>query len=553
MRRPTLSCAPRIVRVVVANCLWFAVASCATPPPQPPQIAGAFDADPAIADISAGKPLQARAALAPILRAEPQNGYLHLLNGLTYELADHSTQSLELASVGYDSATRLTPGFYWAHYHDGALEYDQRSYADAAEQFAEAILADPDQPYAFLGLAAAAYYSDDLEVATRAIAQALHLDATNPLTLRAAAFIAAGAGDRNALSAILARAEQSSVAAHELQLQRPRLNNIIRVAQFDTPSGPPPTEPAADDPPTSQVMIEVTLLLSQNSTTHRTGINLLDGLQLQFGGSRTTVDHNVSPGENNHERITTTALSIPQISYSLNLFNTTDDYYEVLARPSLVASIGQTSEFFIGRIITVGVSGVNLGSLQPVDVGTTVRVTPVEMSTRDVKFRVEAVRSFFSPETNGTFTESLTTFKQSVNAMVQVEFGRTLILSGLYEAVNIGGSSKTPVLGDVPVIDVAFNARTATKRQDAALVLVTPRVVGTIDTGAPQFRGATLQRLLGLWNSLIEPTAGLDAILKTFQKKSRYFTPLIGDVRLPDANDPKILAATLAATNARLH
>ncbi len=540
----------RFARLVASGCLCAALVSCATLT-EPPEITSNMGAESAITDISAGKPSEARAALAPVLRAEPQNGYLHLLNGLTYETEDHSTQSLELASVGYDSATRLVPGFYWAHYHDGALEFEQRDYTAAAEQFAQAILADPDQPYAFLGLAAAAYYGGDLEVAARAGARALALDATDPHTLRAAAFIAAGAGDRDTLTAILTRAETTS-AAREMDLQRPRLDNMIRTSQLEVSSTPddnaPPSEPQA-----SQVMIEITLLLSQNSTTRHTGINLLDGLQLQYGGSRITTDTNVSPGENNRQRVTISALSIPQISYSLNLFNTRDDYYEVLARPSLVATVGETSEFFIGRIVTVGVSGVNLGSLQPVNVGTSVRVTPTEISSRDVKFRVEADRSFFSPDTSGTFEEALTTFKQSVSAMVDVEFGRTLILSGLYEAVNIGGSSKTPMLGDVPIINTAFNDRTRTRRQDAALVLVTPRIVGTIQTGRAHFRGATLRRLLELWKNFIEPTSGLDAVLSTLEAKAPYFKPLVGDVRLPDATDSKILAATLSATNARLH
>ncbi len=551
MQRPTISNAHRILRLLVAGCLSAAIASCASQSPPSQAAAAEPEVEPAVDELASGRPLEARATLAPVLRAEPQNGYLHLLNGLTYELADRSTQSLELAAVGYESATRLTPGFYWAHYHDGALEFERRNYAAAGEQFAQAILADPAQPYAFLGLAAAAYNGGDLEVAARAAAQALALDSTDPLTLRAAAFVAAGAGDRKALAEVLARAEQSPAGAATLRLQRPRLDGLLRTAQFEGTTAPEPTEPAGEAP-TSQVMIEITLLLSQNSTVHRTGINLLDGLTLQFGGSRTTLDHNVSPGEDNRERVTTTALSIPQISYSLNLFNTKDDYYEVLARPSLVASIGETSEFFIGRIVTVGVSGVNLGSLEPVDVGTSVRVTPTDITARDVRFRVEAVRSFFSPDTSGTFEQALTTFKQSVNAMVQVEFGRTLILSGLYEAVNIGGSSKTPGLGDVPGIDVAFNARTATKRQDAALVLVTPRIVGTIDSGPAQFRTTTLNRVLDLWTNFVEPTAGLDAIVTTLDRKTPFFKPLVGDVRLPDAKDSRILAATLAATTARL-
>jgi type II secretory pathway component GspD/PulD (secretin) len=49
--------------------------------------------------------------------------------------------------------------------------------------------------------------------------------------------------------------------------------------------------------------------------------------------------------------------------------------------------------------------------------------------------------------------------------------GKTLILSGLYEGVDLGGCSKTPGVGDVPGVDTLFNARHRQERRDVALVL----------------------------------------------------------------------------------
>ena len=202
--------------------------------------------------------------------------------------------------------------------------------------------------------------------------------------------------------------------------------------------------------------------------------------------------------------------------------------------------------------MTVGVSGVNLGSLQPVDIGTSVKVTALEIGPQSAKIRVDAARSFFAQETGGTFSQSLTTFKQSVGATVEVEFGKTLILSGLYEAVNIGGGSKTPGLGDVPGVDALFNARNRTSRHDAALVLVTPRIPGAIETGPAQFRGETLKRVLDLWNDFIVPTAGLDSTLQIMEKKSKYFRPLAGDLKVPDVGNGPLLARAVGDTLARL-
>src|SRR6185295_8956900 len=100
---------------------------------------------------------------------------------------------------------------------------------------------------------------------------------------------------------------------------------------------------------------------------------------------------------------------------------------------------------------SVGVSGINLGFVQPIDIGTSVKVTPSEITPAHARFKIEVVRSFVASDLGGTFAQSLTTYKQSVNGTVEVDFGKTAILSGLYEAVDLGATSKVPVLGDVPI------------------------------------------------------------------------------------------------------
>ena len=62
----------------------------------------------------AGKPAMARETLAAALRTQPQNGYFHLLNGLSYQIEDSSLQSLSLAKVGYDAAVKFAPGHFWS-------------------------------------------------------------------------------------------------------------------------------------------------------------------------------------------------------------------------------------------------------------------------------------------------------------------------------------------------------------------------------------------------------------------------------------------------------
>ncbi|MBE7425695.1 MAG: hypothetical protein HS106_06540 [Ideonella sp.] len=563
--------------VVVALGLPLALGGCASSPAAqstPPASAQAQRGDIAAA-LRNGKPEAARPLLTAALRAEPQNGYLHLLNGLTYQLADASQQSAELAQVGYDAAVKFAPGYYWSHYYAGLAKFSQRNYPAAAEEFAWAVLDRPDAPQAFAALAASAYYGGDLGVAQLAAERALALAPTDPQALRAAAYVAAARGDRQYLAAVIERA--NALPAGGLSAHTPRLSQLLRGAALsasDDRAPPAATRVAADDatqraqepqtqPPTEaapppsdslqQVMVEVTLLLSQDTTKHSVGINLLDGLRLQFGGDSKTERRYSTGAADSFSRVITTALSVPQITYSLNLFNTHDDFYDVVVRPSLVASLGQQSEFFIGRTLSVAVSGINAGTLQTIDVGTAVKLTPLEINNERTKFRVDTVRSFFVPTSSGTFAESVTTFKQTVGATAEVEFGKTLILSGLYEAVNVGWTSKVPVLGDIPVANLLFNERSKTQSRDAAIVLVTPRLAGSIDSGTREFRAESLKKLLSVWKELVDPLSNFDALTdKLGDKLSKYFRPQPADMKLSTAADSTIARQAIGETLERL-
>jgi type II secretory pathway component GspD/PulD (secretin) len=199
------------------------------------------------------------------------------------------------------------------------------------------------------------------------------------------------------------------------------------------------------------------------------------------------------------------------------------------------------------------------GSPSPVGsftVGLSIKLTPTEVTPFHTKFKVQIIRSFFAPNQAGTFTQSLTTFKQTVAATAEVEFGKTLILSGMYEGVDIGSGSKTPGVGDVPGLNVLFNARNNQRRRDVALVLVTPRVPGSVQTDSREFRGETLKSLLSLWNQLIDPASNMTAIIQTVRTRSedlRINSLNSSDVQLPPVSQPAISTPIIADTIEQLN
>jgi tetratricopeptide (TPR) repeat protein len=491
---------------------------------------------------------RAQAGFATALRDDLRNPQLQFLNGLAYDRLSRGgdRSRLELARVGYQNATKFDPGNYWAHLHLGYLELDAGDYRAAQESFARAVQDQPGRWEAVYGLGVASYYAGDAVVARLAAEKLRQIDPENPGTLRLLAFTKAALGDPMAAEAARRLA---SIDPRDTVTSR-RVGEVLRgvtLAQADLPADDDDFSPEGwQDGPSlaggdgEQVVIDVTIILSSQVQTESRGINLFDGLTVQFGYTNNYVSIRPSGQPSASTRSITTNIAIPQLTYSLNLFNNSGQFYQVLARPSLTAYLGRESEFFAGRTVNVGISGINLGSLQPIDVGVGLKVTPESIDGNKVKFQVNANRSFLSREQVGTFSESLTTFKQLVNATAEVEFGQTLLLSALSEKVRDATFSKTPGLGDVPGMSLLFNERTALNRTESLLVLVTPMRPTTIATRDRE-PSTTVDRLLNSWQTWIDPKSDVAAITQRLHSQRFFNQAESGDLRWRAVVTPELL------------
>ena len=117
---------------------------------------------------------------------------------------------------------------------------------------------------------------------------------------------------------------------------------------------------------------------------------------------------------------------------------------------------------------------------------------------------------------------SLTTFRQRVVATAEIGFGETLLLSGLNEAVDDRTYSKTPLLGDLPVVGNAFNERNSTRRRDSVMVLVTPARPMLVP-GRAWARSDATASLVKLWTEVVDPRSNAAATAETLGKM-RLFT-----------------------------
>ena len=508
-----------------------------------------------ITALNRGNAADARDAAQLLVLANPRSSQSHLLLAASHHLAGDPA-SLDQALSGYGAARQFAGNDIWPSLLAGMVALQRSQQGLAQEYFASAALVDPEQPLAFEGLAAAAYAGGNLALAEGAAERARKLNSGSAIGWRMAALTAAGRGDGMRVKTLLDQ-PPALLPAVERNWVAQRSRALLRTAAVDQKIAQTPGEadaladsvstvdPAAVQAGQQQLTVDVTLILSDDTRSKATGVNLLDGLQGIFSLGRLFTGTRIDDGPYAGTTTLTRAIRIPDITYNLNIFNRGARYYDVVARPSLTAFAGEQSTFFVGEQLNVQVSGVNVAQLEKIDVGIGLKITPNQIREDGAKIRVEADRSFFSDQGIGSFAQGITTFKQNVAATADVRFGETLILSGLSESVIDGQESRTPVLGDIPVTNLLFSRKTQIKRSRSVLILVTPtRPAGIAHKSDPS---PALKQLIELWDTVIERDHGREALIKRIKHSPKFTRAAAGDIVLRSISDPLVLKPLISS------
>ncbi|NKB21730.1 MAG: hypothetical protein GKS01_14660 [Alphaproteobacteria bacterium] len=523
------------------------------------------------------------------LKLDIQNSYLQLLNGMAYHMQAirSDTTQFALAHQGYNLAIKFDPSNWIARYQLGLLHRDQRRFDLAKEAFADALFYKDDDTDILYNLAVSSYYTGDPETAAGALKRLRELEPNSPRTLQASSLV----------SAALGRARESSRFLDDYKRTKPRQNRFVhltrrlgdwqkvharvqkasfrspfpkarRNAQLqltqspfgdsssssdsssDTSSSDSGQSSDGSDSASSEkmVVVDVVIISSREDITTAKGINLLNGLTLQFSGSRAVVDgvtqENLAETTSFVTTLTKT-ITLPSITYSLNIMNSGATRNEILARPSLVAISGQKSEFFSGENIkaaTVSTSAAESTATIDSDIGVKLGVTPTFLADGRVKLLVGVERTFLtSTSSNVTYTNQIRTTKESVNANVLMNHGETLILSGLSEKETENVRSGVPGIQDVPGLQYLFSNQTTRDFNKSVLVLLTPRIpeytyrprkIREKEAAKAKDGGRILNELKARYTDWFRPYPNWASVFRHLQDNSLYRQFRTGDVAL---------------------
>jgi general secretion pathway protein D len=470
------------------------------------------------------------------LKLDINNSYLHFLNGLTYHYRaiKEESQLYELAIEGYTRARKFDSSNWYASFYLGQVYMEQRNFELAKKNFETAAIYASNDPDVLYGLAAASYYSRDLRTAEAALKQLRKLTLNDDLSTavyHSSAIVNAAIGQpqeaQNYLSKFKILAPENINNA--LVLNRVEdWNRVHRIAQkenlvktagvYDSYYGyenhDEEDEGESDSEDNNEnesygyysqvinndetedefvddqmAVVDVTIIRTEEDISTAKGVNLLSGLQIQFGdplsgipglsfGRERVKDLTGTDNDTINTRTITNLISFSGVTYSLNIANSQTGRNEILARPTLVARAGQMSDFFSGVEVAAAATSGGAGDSVSIEkeVGVKLSVTPEFLPNDRVILQVEAERTFLTqPSRSVEFEFRLDTSKTTVNANVAMKFGQTLILSGLSERETEKNRDGVPILQDVPGLQYLFSRATTRDFRKSVLILLTPR------------------------------------------------------------------------------
>ena len=577
----------------------------------------------AIKLVSSGDLEKASEKINAALQLKPTVSGYHLLNGITYHLiadkGDH--RSYELAEQGYKIAKKMDKSNWYADYYLGRLYIDLGKFSLAQTHLTEALSLNNRDAAVYRSLAYAAYRAGNPELAAAAISgMEQKIGSHTKESAKNAAVIMAALGEEEKSDNYLKNLASSS-SSHRIErrisdwndlYERSKKQGLIKVVDDpyggddsgggdpyggddsgggDTGEGEASAEASGDkeasgeesavlDKENKMVVVDVVIIRTEETLTTQRGVNLLTGLQLQFGGAMgnggqdsvawgrgTTKEHQwVGDSSTPPTTVTSTitrslveSISIPGITYTLNLANSNNQRNEILARPTIIAANGKPSEFFSGveleaSAVATGAQGGESVSVSK-EIGVKLLINPEMMDDGRIRLGVDAERTFLkTPSSDVNFTFRVETSKTKVNANVVMRFGETLILSGLSEKEVENQRDGVPLLQDVPVVQYLFSQKSTKEFQKSVMILLTPRPANYIyqSDRARKAHAKTLTpderpiaNLRARYSDWFRPYPNWASVFNHMQGNNLYREFRTGDVKLESWSDMRTLSSRL--------
>jgi pilus assembly protein CpaC len=161
-----------------------------------------------------------------------------------------------------------------------------------------------------------------------------------------------------------------------------------------------------------------------------------------------------------------------------------DGQVTTLANPNLTALSGETGTFLAGGEIPIPVSqGLGAVSVEFKQYGVSLAYTPTVLADGRISLRVRPEVSQISSQgavtIGGVTIPALST--RRAETTVELGSGQSFMIAGLLQNDHNNSISKTPGVGDVPVLGALFRSNAFQRNETELVIVITPYLVKPVD------------------------------------------------------------------------
>jgi type IV pilus assembly protein PilQ len=152
---------------------------------------------------------------------------------------------------------------------------------------------------------------------------------------------------------------------------------------------------------------------------------------------------------------------------------------DVQAQPQITTLDNLEAEVFVGertpiRVLDVGADSDNAATIQLIETGIRLSVTPHITNNNKIVMNLKAERSQAVPDPSEFGVKFQT---QEGETTLLVDDGQTAVIGGLTTVDNVESERSVPYLSDIPLLGWFFKFKSVNKEKKDLLILVTPYIV----------------------------------------------------------------------------
>ena len=151
----------------------------------------------------------------------------------------------------------------------------------------------------------------------------------------------------------------------------------------------------------------------------------------------------------------------------------TDNKVDILSQPKVMTTNGKKAIIQAGQEVPVQKIEDGTVSIEYKDVVLKLEVTPQIIPGDKIALEIQINKDSLG----GTLFENIIINKQELSTTVVVGDGETLVLGGILETEARNTLSKTPLLGDLPVVGGLFRSRSNDAEKRELLIFITPQMI----------------------------------------------------------------------------